>query len=68
MKLFQVLSILFHKVHPDNVIFWVLVAARTAVKDGTMFWLNVIGIDAPCASSCMLFQVFEWGGMKVKSV
>jgi hypothetical protein len=63
MKLFQVLPVLFHGVCPDNVIFWVLVAACTTVENGTMFWSNVIGVDA---SNCMLFQVFEWGGMEVK--
>jgi hypothetical protein len=66
MKLFQVLPVLFRGVHPDNVILWAPVAARAAVEDGMTFWSSVIGIDAPCASNCMLFRVFEWGGMEVE--
>jgi hypothetical protein len=44
------------------------VAAHTAAKDGTTFWLNVVGVDASCASNCMLFRVLEWGGMEVEWV
>jgi hypothetical protein len=55
MKLFQVLPVLFCGVRPDDVILWAPVAARAAAEDGTMFWLNVIGVDVPYASNRMLF-------------
>jgi hypothetical protein len=37
-----------------------------SLQDGTMFWLNIVNIDAQYASDCTLFQVLEWGGMNVK--
>jgi len=66
MKISQILPVLFHGVHPDDMILWVPVAACATVEDGTTFWLNVIGVAAPCVSDCMLFRVLEWGGMEVK--
>jgi hypothetical protein len=51
--------VLFHGVHPGDVIFWALVAACAAAEDGTTFWSNAIGIDAPCASDLVLFRVLE---------
>jgi hypothetical protein len=51
--------VLFRGVHPGDVIFWAPVAAHAAAEDGTTFWSNVIGVDAPCMSDLILFRVLE---------
>jgi len=57
---------LFRGVHSNNVGLWVPAATRMAAEDGATFWLNVISVDAVCASDRMLFRVLEWGGMEVE--
>ncbi|KAF8501424.1 hypothetical protein F5888DRAFT_1609144 [Russula emetica] len=57
---------LFRGVHLNDVGLWAPAATRTAAEDSATFWLNVVGVDAICASDHMLFQVLEWGGMKVE--
>ncbi|KAF8495735.1 hypothetical protein F5888DRAFT_1794849 [Russula emetica] len=35
-------------------------------RDVLGIWLNVVGVDAVCASDRMLFRVLEWGGMELE--
>ena len=58
---------LFRGVAVGDLGLWEAASARAADTGGlgSMYWADIVGVDAARAADSRIFRVLEWGGMEV---
>jgi hypothetical protein len=65
MKLFQIISVLFCRVCPDDMMLWALVAACAAVSANDVLWFHVdhlcrlLVLGFCCGATCLLTFFYD---------